>query len=177
MKKIVSRLFKAVTLAVLGVLVVIALSVKASGGEPTLFNHQIKVVVSGSMEPEIQTGSVILNKLPVSDTTYGKGDIITFHSGNKLITHRIVDVKEVQGEKVYQTKGDNNNAPEMEYVPEEEIAGKYTGFTIPKLGYMTRYATSKMGFSLLLFIPGLLLVLSAGKDIIKATREMEKKAA
>lgn len=177
MKKVVSRVFKGITLALMGILVVIALSAKASGGEPTLFNHQIKVVVSGSMEPEIQTGSIILNKLPVSDTTYEKGDIITFHSEDKLVTHRIVDVKEVNGADVYQTKGDNNNAPDTSYVSKEEIEGKYAGFTIPKLGYLTRYATSKIGFSLLLFIPGLLMVLAAGKDIFKATKEMERKAA
>lgn len=168
-------MFKVTIWAFIGVLVVVALSAKASGGEPTLFNHQVKVVKSGSMEPEIQTGSVILNKLPVSDTTYAKGDIITFHYEDRLITHRIVDVKEVKGEEVYQTKGDNNNAPDTNYVSRENIKGKYSGFTIPKLGYMTKYATSKMGFSLLLFIPGLLLVLSAGKDIITATREVERK--
>lgn len=161
----------------MGILVVIALGTKASGGEPTLFHHQIKVVVSGSMEPEIQTGSVILNKLPASDTTYEKGDIITFHSDDKLITHRIVDVKDIKGEEIYQTKGDHNNAPDTDYVSKEDIVGIYAGFTIPKLGYLTRYATSKMGFSLLLFIPGLLLVLSAGRNIITATREVERKAA
>src|SRR5699024_3940683 len=144
------------------VLVVVVLSAKASGGEPTIFNYQMKIVVSGSMEPKIQTGSVILNKLPESDTSYEKGDIITFHSDDKLITHRITDIKEVNGEEIYQTKGDNNNAPDADYVSKADIVGKYAGITIPKLGYMTRFATSKMGFSFLLFIPGLLLVLSAG---------------
>src|SRR5699024_9728648 len=177
MKKIVSRVFKGITLAVIGVLVVVALSAKASGGEPSLFNHQIKIVLSGSMEPGIQTGSVILNKLPDSDTTYEKGDINTFQSEDQLVTHRIVDVKEVKGEKVYQTKGDNNNAPDTNYVSKEDIEGKYADFTVPKLGYITKYATSKTGFSLLLFIPGLLLVLAAGKDIITAAREVEKEAA
>src|SRR5699024_8279912 len=115
MKKVVSRVLKGITLALMGILVVIALSAKASGGEPTLFDQQIEVVVSGSMEPEIQKCSMILNKLPVPDTTYEKGDIITCHSEYKLVTTRIVDEKEVDGADVDQTKGDNNNAPDTNY--------------------------------------------------------------
>ena len=177
MKKVVSGTIKGVFLVFICLLAVLFLSTKASGGEPTLFQHQIKVVVSGSMAPEIQTGSIILNKLIEPDTTYKKGDIITFHSEDKLVTHRIVDVKEVKGESIFQTKGDNNNAPDAHYVSKGDITGKYTGFTIPKLGYIANYVTSEMGFALLLFIPGLLMVLSTARSIIVATKEMEAKQA
>jgi len=70
------------------------------------------VVQSGSMEPAIHTGSVVMVK-PASD--YKIGDVITFGEVSKTkapITHRIYDIKVVDGNPVYITKGDANNAPD-----------------------------------------------------------------
>lgn len=39
--------------------VIVVISTKSSGGEPQLFGYQLKTVLSGSMEPEFKTGSVI----------------------------------------------------------------------------------------------------------------------
>src|SRR5690625_7060455 len=76
---------------------VIVLSTKLSGGEPQVFGHQMKTVLSGSMEPGIQTGSIIAVK-PVSDgNNLNKNDVITFkEDADTLITHRIIEVTETK---------------------------------------------------------------------------------
>lgn len=77
-----------------------------------LFGMSFLVVVTGSMEPEIETGELIVIK---EIDKYKIGDIVTYvDQDNFLITHRIVDLKD----KNMVTKGDNNN------LLDEEIALK-----------------------------------------------------
>ncbi|MEH7013825.1 signal peptidase I [Neobacillus niacini] len=151
----------------------VVLSSRLSGGEPTLFGYQVKAVLSGSMEPTFQTGSIIFIKLGDHRTSYKKGDIITFLMEEKLITHRIMDVKQENGQAVYKTKGDNNNGPDLWTIPAKNIVGKYTNVTIPYVGYALNYANSKAGSALLLIIPGILFMISALRSIMDARKELE----
>ncbi len=67
-KKILSTSITVVLYAVLFMMIFVVVSSKASGGEPQFFGYQIKTVLSGSMEPGIQTGSIIAVK-PGGDMT------------------------------------------------------------------------------------------------------------
>ncbi|GIN85862.1 S26 family signal peptidase [Heyndrickxia sporothermodurans] len=175
--RIASKVISGLFLLLLCSLVVIVLSSKASGGEPTILGYQVKVVLSGSMEQTFQTGSIIAIKLKDTQTPYQKNDVITFNDGEKLVTHRIVEVKKLNGQALYKTKGDNNDAPDMNLVMSKNVVGKYTNFTIPYAGYVINYATSKTGAALMLIIPGVLLVLSAARSLIMAMKEVEAKNA
>ncbi|UOQ44257.1 signal peptidase I [Halobacillus salinarum] len=174
MKKTLS--FLSVLLIV--ILAVFVIAVKASGGEPTVFNHQIKTVLSGSMEPAFQTGSIIAIELTKDAREYSKGDVITFKDKNKnLVTHRVVEAKRVKQEAVYKTKGDNNDGPDLDPVLSKNVVGEYTGFTIPYAGYVLNYASSKTGSALLMFVPGMLVflyaVISIRHSIIEFKNEQE----
>ena len=72
----------------------------------------------------------------------------------KIITHRIIGVKDTNGKVMYETKGDNNNGPDLEPVLAENVVGKYADITVPYVGYLLNYANSKAGAALLLIIPG-----------------------
>src|SRR3989344_9392425 len=75
---------------------------------PIKGNYQIMIVQSGSMEPDIKTGSIVVVK-PASE--YKIGDVITFGpapKGKVPTTHRIVDVRLQTGVPVFITKGDAN---------------------------------------------------------------------
>lgn len=137
---------------------------KASGGEPQLFGYQIKTVLSGSMEPDIQTGSIIGVKLAEDKNDFKKGDVITFQEEDILITHRITEVVESGDAILYRTKGDNNNAEDMNPVISENVVAQYTGFTVPYLGYFVNFSQSKNG-ALLLLIPGFLLLIYSAYTI------------
>src|SRR5690606_2260944 len=118
---------------------------RASGGEPTILGYQLKTVLSGSMEPGIQTGSIILIELADEKTNFEKGDVITYlePQQNILITHRIEEVQ-LNGAR-YITKGDNNNAPDQQPVLAENIVGEYVNITIPYVGYVFQFVSSGQG--------------------------------
>src|SRR5699024_10064207 len=114
----------------------IIVSSKTSGEEPNFFGYQLKTVLSGSMEPEFKTGSIIAIRLTDVNDQFTKNEIITFRTKENIrVTHRIVDV---QGNE-YITKGDSNDGADVEPVLSQNIIGKYTGFTIPYIGYAMNF--------------------------------------
>ncbi|MEK3978682.1 signal peptidase I [Psychrobacillus sp. FSL K6-2836] len=146
---------------------------KASGGEPEFFGYQLKTVLSGSMEPGIQTGSIIAVKSAVVKTGFEKDDVITFQAEEDiLITHRITEVVRTGDSVLYRTKGDNNNAEDMNPVLAENVVAKYTGFTVPYVGYFINFAESKNG-ALLLLIPGFMLLIYSAFTIWKVLSIIE----
>lgn len=145
---------------------------KASGGEPQLFGYQLKTVLSGSMEPGIQTGSIIAVKLAEDKTGFKEGDVITFMEEDILITHRIIEVVHSGDSVLYRTKGDNNNAADMDPVQSVNVVAQYNGFTLPYAGYFINFTQSKNG-AFLLLIPGFLLLLYSGFTIWKVLKQIE----
>lgn len=173
---ILSSIVNFVTSVLLIVTVIVAftiVSAKVSGKEPSIFGYEIKIVLSGSMEPEIKTGSIILNK-KVNNDAFKEGEIVTFLTEeNILVTHRII---EVVGSE-YITKGDNNSGKDVQPILSQNITGKYTGVTIPYLGYVLSFANTKLGSALLLVIPGLYLVGYSVLLITRSLRQAESKIA
>lgn len=164
---------------VTGILMILLISVatvvvisKASGGEPQIFGYQIKTVLSGSMEPGIQTGSIIAVKLAEDKNSFKEGDVITFQEEEILITHRITEVVESGDSVLYRTKGDNNNAEDMNPVLSDNVVAEYAGFTVPYVGYFINFSQSKNG-ALLLLIPGFLLLIYSAFTIWKVLSVIE----
>lgn len=87
------------------------------------------VVLSGSMEPEIKTGSLVF--IDTRDREVKTGDIIAFSTGDIIVTHRAVR-KTKNG---WVTKGDNNDCEDLREVSEADLRGKVC-FWIPKAGYL-----------------------------------------
>lgn len=88
---------------------------------PDILGYKIFVVVSESMEPEINTGDLILvnkNKKP------NIGDIITYKD-SETITHRIVNIIEENNTTKYITKGDKNATLDKDLVDTSKIEGTY----------------------------------------------------
>lgn len=92
------------------------------------------VVATGSMEPDISVGDMtIYSKLDRSDLE--TGDIIAFQRDGRTIIHRIAELDQRDGQTVYITRGDANNANDEGYVTPEDVFGRVI-FTIPKLGQL-----------------------------------------
>ena len=97
---------------------------------PNLFGKKAFIIISGSMIPEIQIGDVAI----VNDTDAVKiGDVIAFRRESTVIVHRIVKEMDINGEVMYQTKGDNNNVEDKELAPKSTIEGVMIG-KIPAVG-------------------------------------------
>ncbi len=133
-------------------------------------NFQFLIVRSGSMEPAIKTGSIVVVK-PVSE--YVIDDVITFSSGHRNAmptTHRIEEVKEVGGKKVFVTKGDANDSIDMNEVLFRNVIGKVL-LDIPYVGYVIATAQKPIGFIFLIGIPALLIMYD---EFAKIYREIVK---
>lgn len=171
--KWVNNIVTAILMTLLISLAFIVIISKASGGEPQFFGYQLKTVLSGSMEPGIQTGSIIAVKIAEDKISYKEGDVITFlEAEDFLVTHRITEVVKNGDSVLYRTKGDNNNAEDMNPVMAENVVAQYTGFTMPYVGYFNNFASSKNG-AFLLIVPGILLLLYSAFTIWKALALIE----
>lgn len=134
-----------------------SISAKASGEEANLFGYQIKSVLSGSMEPEMKTGSIIFVKLTDADQLFYENDVITFKTkDNMTVTHRIKQVNN-EGES-FVTKGDANDGLDIEPVQREDILGSYNGISIPYLGYVMMFLRSSKAQALIFILPGLAIM-------------------
>ena len=129
--------------------------------------YEIRIVQSGSMEPELLTGSVVLIQ---PRDRYEVGDIITFGqetSRSIPTTHRIIGDNIIGGELAYITKGDANEEADIEPVRLREVRGKVL-FGIPYLGYLLDFARQPLGFALLIGIPAFLIVVEEVSSIYQA---------
>ncbi|RSL30307.1 signal peptidase I [Salibacterium salarium] len=175
--KIMSGTTTFLLFAALLFMIVVVISSKASGGNPSLMGYEIKSVLSGSMEPTFQTGSVIAIEPTEDGTGYQEGDVITFQQEEDvLVTHRITDVNESSDQVMYETKGDNNDAVDMEPVLSDNVIGKYADFTIPYLGYLIDFANSPTGALVLLVVPGVIVFLYGIFAVWRELRKLEGKS-
>ncbi|GAB3056824.1 signal peptidase I SipW [Virgibacillus ainsalahensis] len=176
--KWMNRIVSSVLLVLLVSVAALVVSTKISGGEPELFGYQLKTVLSGSMEPGIQTGSIIAVQSVDGDERAGfqAGDVITFmEEEDKLVTHRITEVNTTESGVLYTTKGDNNNAVDSNPVLAENVVAVYSDFTVPYAGYIVDFAQSPEGSALLLILPGILMFGYSVITIWKTLSELEKK--
>ena len=140
---------------------------------PISGNIKVMIVQSGSMEPTIKTGSIVLTK-PMKD--YKVEEIITFKVRNSEypITHRIKDIGAIEGEKYYITKGDANEEEDQLEIRENDIFGKVL-FSVPFLGYAVNFAQKPIGFAMIIIIPALVIIFDEVKKIIEEIKKNKKK--
>jgi signal peptidase len=173
--KKLSKVFNVLYWILMLVLLIVAgLAALSAFGLPKSF--RLFVVQSGSMEPTIKTGSLVIVQ---PQSQYKKNDVITFKiqpeadikNPNLLITHRIFDIKDVGGQTFFITKGDANNAPDMEERPIGNVLGKVV-FSIPYLGYPVGFAKTQTGFILLIVIPATIIIYSEAITIKNETAKL-----
>lgn len=148
------------------VLAVIVLMVAVTIGSNTNVagGYRSFLVQSGSMEPTIMTGDIIIVQ---KKTVYTTGDVVTFDDDGRIVTHRITRERTESGDRQYETKGDANRSADEATITTQDIVGAVT-FTIPKLGYMVAFAKSLPGLIVLILIPAIMLVVN---ELIKTKKD------
>jgi len=160
-KKILNILGNAVLIVLIAIGILIAFSLV-----PVKGNYQVMSVMSGSMEPTIPVGSLIVVK---PSSSYEVGDIITFLPMNaktkkENITHRIFSIKQENGNKLFETKGDANKSPDEELITQDRIIGKHL-FTVALLGYVLTYIKTLPGLLFIVLIPSVIIIYEEMKKI------------
>jgi signal peptidase I len=142
-------------------------------GLPYAFGFKSFTVMSGSMEPAIGTGAVVVER-PIAPREARVGDVVTFkdpEGGDRLITHRVKSVR-VNGDTArFVTAGDANNTVERWSVPAEGSIGR-VAYDVPRVGYLMAYAGGRHGRLLLIVLPVLLL---AGFELARIWRPKREK--
>lgn len=124
-RKIFGKWAQGILLFLLGAAVLIFLL-------PRLFNISQYVVLSGSMEPAIKTGSLCFIDHRVEMEDIKEGEAVAFERiDGSLVVHRVV--REEKGQFV--TKGDANPVEDIAILSKDNYQGKAI-FSIPYLGYM-----------------------------------------
>ena len=135
---------------------------------PHLLGYEQYVVVSGSMEPAIPVGSLVMAK-PVKPAELQVGDVIVFYTERHIdtpVTHRVVENR--IDEREFITKGDANAANDITPVLYENIDGKVAGH-IPRIGFMVGLFGTVMGkFSALMIIVAGYLLTLVGSNLNKS---------
>ncbi len=126
---------------------------------PMPFGYGGAVVLSGSMEPTIMTGELIIVK---AQENYHEGDVVVYQSGHMLVVHRIVAIDE----ETVTTRGDANNADDAP-VSVSLIKGRVISH-IPHVGTLVRLLKSPV--ATLLLIAGAVLSIE-----VPYRKEKEKK--
>jgi len=87
---------------------------------------------SFSMRPTFDYEDVLIAYEPSSKNDIHKGDIVAFYDGNKLIVHRVVDIKG----GLYFTKGDSNYEVGCPAITTNQVSGSIDSpFTFDKIEY------------------------------------------
>ena len=91
-------------------------------------------IATGSMEPEISVGAMVV----VADwqRDLAEGDVIAYAHDGKTIVHCITEVVQQPEGTAYITQGDANNAPDADPVQPSQIEGKVVA-RIPALGWVS----------------------------------------
>ena len=124
------------------------------------------IVLTDSMHPEIESGDLIIcNTAEAEDIKVN--DIISFFdpagNGTSIVTHRVIEIVEEDGEIFFRTRGDNNNTEDKELVPAENLVGVYK-MRIAGAGHIAMFMQSTAGLIVCVVLPIILLV---GYDIIR----------
>ena len=174
---VLNRIFSVVLIAVLLFAGYVFITVMRAGKNkvPAVFGLSFLQVATGSMEPTIPAGAVIVvHKTDASDVKVG--DIITFYSPDPAIldmpnTHRVTAIREKNGATFFTTKGDAGVQDDPYEVRGERLIGVYkTQFSIGKIAQIVH---SKVFFFFAMLIPICVVISVEFLRVKKLTEERE----
>ncbi len=150
-------------------------------GYVSIFGYSMFRVVTPSMEPEIPTGALIISqKVNIEDIE--NGDVICFSSlesymKGSIVTHRVVDIKSLNGKINLVTRGDANNSVDSYYVTEDNLIGKIVLSTKKDNFFVNAYEfiTQKHAFFLIVILPMLAVaIILIRRGIANLNEEIRK---
>jgi len=152
-KRIIAVLITVILLIILSFNLFNFISIRILGNElPTINGYALLEVISGSMEPKISKGDIVVIDTKVKK--YKVNDIITFKDVNgSFVTHRIVEINDSE----LITKGDANNTID-EAIDKDMIIGRYV-YQINGIGALIKSLRSPFILGMILVIGILLCVL------------------
>ena len=117
---------------------------------PSFFGIKTYTIISGSMEPELEIGDIVIIK-ETEESNLQVGDIISFRQGQSVVTHRIIEINQTNEGNKFITQGDSNNVKDSEEVIFNMIEGKQIG-KIPFIGKISLMLDGKIIILVIAFL-------------------------
>lgn len=132
---------------------------------PMPLGFATSVVLSGSMEPELQVNDMII---VIARDSYEVGDVVVYQSYGTLIVHRIISI---DGESVV-TQGDANQTADPA-IKLSDIKGEVVA-SLPYVGLILTFIRSPLGIILILGAAFFLMERSFRKEKQESMDELEQ---
>ena len=141
---------------------------------PSLAGVLPLIVLTDSMYPHIESGDLIICRTVEAEDVQVK-DVIAFFdpagNGTTIVTHRVVEVTELNGQLAWRTKGDNNNTEDRLLVTADKLVARYEGTRLAGFGNVALFMQTTPGLIVCVVVPILLFV---GYDMFR--RRMYEKS-
>jgi signal peptidase len=131
--------------------------------------YEVLIVRSGSMEPTLATGGIVI--VDRNDHVLRVGDIASFREPDGVVTHRVIGLDD----RGYVTGGDANASRDPGTRPQSTVYGSFV-FALPLLGYLIYVLEQPAVFVLLLVGTGGFLVWDALRTIFSEFARMRREA-
>ncbi len=149
--------------------------------EVNIFGYRLFYVLTGSMEPTLPTGSLLLVR---EQESYEVGDIITYRAKDAAIygmpnTHRIIAKTREDGTLWYTTQGDANPVPDIQPITDGDILGAVC-FSFGSAGIfrtLLELLSTPGGFFGIVLLPLLYIAVVSMREFKKALNEELLRAA
>ena len=152
-------------------LIVIMLTFAALLLIPRAAGMRLYAVRTGSMEPAIPTGSLVVLK-PTGGETLAPGQVITFREADgSVVTHRIVSIDAAGS---ITTQGDANNTPDLATTTAANVIGRVV-FHIPAVGTVCEWVETRNGILTITAVLILLLLAVFLPEIFAADGKKKEK--
>lgn len=155
--KILIRIILSIVTIIIVMLLIIAIfliNAQNTGNTPYFLGYTGFVNTGTSMLPVIREGDFVLVK---KAHNYQIGDIISYKTGDLIVTHRIIG----SDDAFYQTKGDNNTFIDGERVSKLSVYGKVIK-TFPGVGRAIIYLMGHKGLVIGILMGFIFLAVSLG---------------
>ena len=141
--------------------------------------YQIRPVLSGSMEPHLPVGGVVITER-VPTTSLHVRDVIAFHRPDQpqdVVVHRIVSLTSSPVGLQVQTQGDANDTPDPWTLTLQGTTAYRATFSVPLAGYVAVWAHSPTGRTTFLLLGLALLVGTAASALVSRRSSMRQRQA
>lgn len=157
MAAVASRTLRWTALTLLWAALAFGAGIAAAFTVPALFGYKPLTVLSGSMEPALHTGGMVVDEV-IAPLQARPGDVVTFNDPEdqgRLITHRLRSIRVESGKAYMVTRGDANDTSERWNVPLDSEIGRVV-YQVPALGYVRSWISGSTARLALLALVGCL---------------------
>lgn len=174
------KLFNAAAIALIlaSVFVLLSVVLTPAGQVPQVLGYSVFRVMTGSMEPEIRSDSLlVVKKIPPEDIA--PGDVISFFSPDPMLegavnTHRVVRVEKENGRIQFITKGDANVIEDTYPVDASALVGRAV-FKSYGLGRVVSLLANPLVFGIIILLPLLIILLMNLYRAVRIAADIAKK--